>query len=260
MSKESVSAVIITKNEEEKIRYCLESIKWVDEIVIVDDLSTDRTVEICQEYGAKIISHKSEGNFDRQRNIGIDNASSEWIFQLDADEIVPEALKKEIQELLAQSVEFSAYQICRKNFFLGHFMRYGGFYGQHWIKLFKKSAARYIGRSVHETLEVQGKLGTIKADIEHYPFQSFSQQIARMNMYSSVEAKIMAEENTTPDIKKIRYNLTIKPLKRFWKMYIKKKGYKDGMYGLIFAILFTFGPMLRFMKYWEITKDKTENA
>lgn len=256
----TVSVVIITKNEEDKIARCLEKVKWADEIIIVDDLSTDRTVEICQEFGAKVISHKSCGNFDRQRNIGIDNARGEWILQMDADEIVPEGLKKEIQMLVSADSDYAGFQIRRKNFFLGHFMGYGGFYGPYWVKLFRRSAGRYTGRSVHETLKLEGKLGTIKVDIEHYPFQSISQNIERTNMYTTVVAKLMKEEKGALDKKELRYNLTIRPLKNFWKMYVKKRGYKDGMYGLIFCILFTFGPMLRWMKYWELSKDVKQKA
>ena len=119
MSKESLTVVIITKNEQDKIARCLESVKWADEIIIVDDLSEDRTVEICQKYGAKVISHKSYGNFDQQRNIGIDNASSDWILQMDADEVVSEKLKEEIQKIVSNPTnKFVAYKIRRQNFFL----------------------------------------------------------------------------------------------------------------------------------------------
>ena len=255
MLKEKLSVVIITKNEEDKIARCLESVKWADEIIVVDDLSTDRTVEICQKYGTKIISHKSSGNFDQQRNIGIDNATSDWILQMDADEIVPEELRKEIQKAISRNSEFSGFQFRRKNFFLGHFMRYGGFYGPYSLKLFKRGKGRYV-KPVHEELKIDGDVAIINADIEHYPFQSIAQNIERANMYTTLEAKLMKEENNLIDEKKIRYNLTIRPLKIFWKMYIKRKAYKDGMYGLIFSILFAFGPMLRWMKYWELVRDK----
>lgn len=252
MPESAISVVIITKNEEDKIARCLESVKWADEIVIVDDLSEDNTPEICKQYAAKVISHKSDGNFDQQRNIGIDNAASDWILQMDADEIVPKELKEEIQKAVSGNSGFSGFQFRRRNFFLGHFMRYGGFYGPYSLKLFKKSAGRYVGHSVHETLKVEGKIGTIAADIEHYPFQSIAQNIARTNMYSTVGAKIIWEENNLSLQRKIRYNLTVRPLKAFWKMYVKRKAYLDGMHGLIFSLLFTFGPMLKWMKYWEL--------
>lgn len=257
MPKQTLAVVIITKNEEDKIARCLQSVKWADEIIVVDDLSEDKTVEICQSYGAKVISHKSYSNFDQQRNIGIDNATSDWMLQMDADEIVPGNLKQEIQKVISENTGYTAFQFRRKNFFLGHFMRYGGFYGPYALKLFKTAKGRYF-RRIHETLKVEGKIGTIQADIEHYPFQSIAQNIERANIYTSIEAKSMLDEDDLSYQKKIKYNLTIRPLKIFWKMFIKRKAYKDGMYGLIFSILFTFGPMLKWMKYWELIRDKDE--
>ena len=172
--------------------------------------------------------------------------------QMDADEIVSEDLRREIKKAILENSEFSGFQFRRKNFFLGHFMQYGGFYGPYSLKLFKRNTGLYIGRSVHETLKVEGKIGTIKADIEHYPIQSIAQYIERINMYTTVEAKLMREENNEIGKKKIKYNITIRPLKIFWKMYIKRKAYKDGVYGLIFSIIFTFNPMLKWIKYWEL--------
>ena len=253
-----LSVVVITKNEEDKIVRCLESVKWADEIIIVDDKSRDRTVEICRGLGARVISHQSDYNFDRQRNLGIDQARGEWILQMDADEIVPMELKSAIQKAISEPSDYSAFKFRRKNFFLGHFMRYGGFYSGYLVKLFKRRAGHYIGHDIHETIRIQGKLGTIQADIEHYPFKSISQNIERNNLYSTARARIMLQDFGASKTSEIRANLTHRPLKSFWKMYVKRRGYRDGMYGLVFCILFSFGPMLRWMKYWELIRNKNE--
>lgn len=260
MSNQKLSVVIITKNEEGKIARCLESVKWADEVIVIDDLSQDRTVEICQEFGARVISHKSEGDFDRQRNIGIDNASGNWILQMDADEIVPEGLKEEIQKVIeSQGSRFIAYKIKRQNFFLGHFMRHGGWF-IHYIKLFKKGKARYVGRSVHETLKVDGPVGTIDEPIKHFPFNSIEQFIERQNFYTSVEARLMYEDKGEMSARKVKYNLTIRPLKLFWKVYIKKRGFLDGMHGFLFAILNSWVYFLRWVRYWEICNLKSRGS
>lgn len=259
MLERALSVVIITKNEQDRITRCLESVKWADEIIVVDDFSTDKTVEICRKYGAQVTPHDLQENFAQQRNLGIDKAKGSWILQMDADEIVPEELRNEIQKAVSCNSEFSGFQFRRKNFFLGRFMRYGGFYGPYSLKLFKRGKARYVGQ-IHEELKVDGQIGVIGADIEHYPFQSISQNIERNNIYSTIRAKLMKEEKGPLSEKELRHNLTIRPLKTFWKMYVKKRGYKDGMYGLIFCILFTFGPMLRWMKYWELSKDVKQKA
>ncbi|UCB57626.1 MAG: glycosyltransferase family 2 protein [Candidatus Omnitrophota bacterium] len=258
MPKERLSVVIITKDEEERLARCLESVRWADEIVVVDDLSTDRTAEICRQFGAKVISHKSEGNFDRQRNIGIDNANGEWILQMDADEVVSEELKEEIKRAIASDGGFAAYKIKRKNFFLGHFLQYGGWF-LYYIKLFRKHKARYVGRSVHETLRVDGEIGQMSEPIKHFPFSSIEQFIERQNFYSSVEARLMYEDKGRLPKRMVRYNLTVRPLKLFWKLYIKKKGFRDGMYGLLFAALNSWTHFLRWAKYWEIYNNADES-
>ncbi|MCQ9208142.1 MAG: glycosyltransferase family 2 protein [Omnitrophica bacterium] len=254
-NKASLSAVIITKNEEDKIALCLESIKWVDEIIVIDDLSTDKTVEICQKYGARVISHKSGGNFDRQRNIGINNASSDWILQMDADEIVSAELKQAIQKILVDGSGCAGYKFKRKNHFLGKPLLYGGWYHD-FLRLFKKNAGKYVGASVHELIDVQGKIGQINADMEHHLCRDISQLIERHNYYTSVEAKRLLRERGLVSSKEIRYHLGIKPLKLFWKTYVKRQGFRDGIHGFIYCILDSYIHCLKWAKYWELTRGK----
>lgn len=252
MSRSAFTIVIITKNEEDKIARCLESVKWADEIVVVDGFSTDRTVEICKRYGAKVIQHRFEGDFGQERNIGIDNSSGDWILQLDADEVVTEDFRNKIIKILNEEKEFVAYKFLRKNFFLGHFMRYGGWY-HYSLHFFKKGFARYKGK-VHHELIVDGKIGILNAELEHYPFQDLSQFIARQNRYTTHEAKEIVDLKGELDRKEIRYNVMMKPAKLFWKFYVKKKGFREGMYGLVFSVLFAWVHFLKWAKCWELTR------
>jgi len=248
----------MTKNEESKIRRCLESVKWADEIVIVDGYSTDGTIDICRQYNAKIIQHKFDGSFDTDCNIGIENASCDWILKIDADEVVADSLRKDIESVLEDDRGFSAFKFRRKNFFLGHFMRYGGWY--HYIlSLFKKGKAYYKG-SIHETLVVNGKVGQIEGDCEHYPFNSISEFMERHNRYSTIEAQKILDNRGILDMKVINYNLKIKPLKRFWKFYIKKQGFREGVHGFIFSILFAWVHFLNWAKYWEMVKERINDS
>ena len=249
----SIAAVIITKDEEKRVSRCIEGVRWVNEIVVVDDFSQDDTVGSCRNLGAKVIIHKSDGNFDRQRNIGIDNAGSEWILQLDADEVVGERLKEKILGAINDPGEYSAFKFKRKNYFLGHFLRYCGEYN-YYTKLFRRDKARYIGKSVHETLEVPGEAGIIDADIDHIVFESLTQYIDRQNFYSSIESKLLLDEKGILPIKVIKRNLTIKPIKLFWKLYVRKNGYKDGMYGFIWCLMQSVRRILIWSKYWELIK------
>lgn len=255
-SRRKLSVVIITKNEEDKIESCLKNLEWIDEIVIVDDMSTDSTVEICRKYTNKIIRRKSNNNFDRQRNIGIDNASGDWILQMDADEVITKKAKERIKEVLDNPGDFAGFKFKRKNFFLGHFMKYGGWYHD-FLRLFKGGGSgRYVGESIHETLKIDGKVGIIDADIEHYPFKSLSQFLERQNFYTSVDAKLMLKQKGASGKSEIRYNLTIRPLKLIWKSFIKKKGFKEGMYGFLFSVLNAWGHFLKWAKYWELLQKE----
>ena len=247
----TLSAVVLTKNEEARIVRCLDSLRWVDEIVVVDDESTDRTRQICQQCGATVLVRRSEGDFDHQRNAGIDAAQGEWIFQLDADEVVPLALREEIRRILQRSGDIVAYRVSRVNYFLGHEMRYGG-WGWDGVKLFKRSAARYVGHSVHETLAVDGPIGELAPPIWHYPFQSLTQFVERQNFYTTVEARLLREAQPRVSRGRLWYQLVIRPVKLFWKSYVKKHGWREGTYGLVFGALFAWIEFLKWAKYWAL--------
>ncbi|MBI4974707.1 MAG: glycosyltransferase family 2 protein [Candidatus Omnitrophica bacterium] len=245
----TISAVIITFNEELNIRRCLESIKWVDEIVVVDGGSQDKTVEIAKGYGAKVITHKFEGDFGLERNIGNENATSDWILALDADEEIPEATRKAIEEILKDNPKVSAYNVLRNQYFLGFFLRYGG--RQHRIVNFYKRGKAHFEGKVHHLVRVDGVVRDADFAINHYPFNSISQFIQKHDRYTTYEADEMFEKFGSGKLAEVRYNLTWKPAKIFFKTYIKKKGYKDGVHGLIFCILFSWSYFIRWAKYWE---------
>ncbi|MFH1867656.1 MAG: glycosyltransferase family 2 protein [Candidatus Omnitrophota bacterium] len=255
-TRKRLSAVILTKNIEDKVRDCLESIRWADEIVVVDGFSTDKTVEICREYNARIVQHEFGGDFGQERNIGIDNSSGDWILQLDGDDVVTEGFKNEMVKILQKEDRFAAYKFWRKNFFMGHFMRYGGWYHRS-LHLFKKGFALYQGK-VHHELIVNGEIGSLDAEIEHYPFDNFSQFVTKQNRYTDIESKEILELKGVLDRKEILYNIKIKPVKLFWKFYVKKQGFKEGVYGFIFSVLFAWVHFIKWVKYWELVRDKLE--
>lgn len=254
MKKASISAVILTKNEERNIRKCLESLKWVDEIIIVDGFSTDKTVEIAKSYGAKIVEHKFEGDFGLERNIGNENATSDWILALDADEVIPENTRKEIENILENGSEFDAYNVPRLQYFLGKPLLYGGRYHS-IVNFFRKGKAKFEGK-VHHLVLVDGKTGELKNPIEHYPFHTISEYLQKHDRYTNYEAQEMFDKYKEGKLPEVKYNLGMRPLKLFFKGYFKKKGYKDGILGLMFSILFSWSHFLKWSKYWEICKSK----
>jgi len=251
MPRESLSVVLMTRNEESRLAHCLDQVKgWAEEIVVVDDESTDRTAEIARAYTPKVFIQRSQDNHDRQWNLGIEKSSSEWILHIDADEIVTPALKSAIDRALAQTDGVSAYDLMRLNFFLGRPMRTGGWRHRHRI-LFRKTKSRCIGQGIHVRLQVDGKIGFLDAEIEHYPFQSLTQFIDRQNHYTTVESEVLLKEKGKLPWKSVRYQMMVRPWKLFWKSYVKQGGCREGAVGFFFAALFAYFHHALWAKYWE---------
>ena len=249
-----ISIVIIAKNEEKKIARCLESIRWADDIIVVDGFSADKTCDIARSYGANVIQHKFTGSFADDRNIGMERARNDWVLQLDADEVVTEGFRQKAEEVLSKKEDAAVYKFRRKNFFLSRSMDHGGFH--HYIpNLVNKNLVRFEG-DIHETPVYKGKEGIIEADIEHYPFDSIGQFIERQNRYTDIAANGLFKKEGILNEREIKKNLVNKSFKIFWKSYIKKQGYKEGVYGLVFAILFALINFMKWAKYWEMAKNE----
>ena len=248
-ARQTITAVVLTKNEAAKIRQCLEAIRWVDEIIIVDGESTDGTPDICREYGARVITHPFGGDFGEERNLGNAHATKDWILQLDADDVVTAGFRRAAEQMLRIGTSHAAFRFRRTNRFLGHWMRFGG-WDHYSLHLFRRGKARYQGR-VHHALLVDGSIGALKAVVEHYPFDSLEQFVDRQNRYTTLEAKELVDLRGAFPPRELRYQIMVKPAKLFWKLYVKKQGFRDGMYGFMFSGLYSFVHFIKWAKVWE---------
>ncbi|MDD5428200.1 MAG: glycosyltransferase family 2 protein [Candidatus Omnitrophica bacterium] len=257
MQREKLSVVILTKNEADMVARCLESVKWADEIVIVDDNSKDDTVAVAKKYTDKIIINPLNGDFTKQRNMGTDNSSGDWILQMDQDESVTPELKCKILEILRGGTGHAAFRFKRSNNFCGKFLEFGGENSHRPMRLFKKGRARFTASDIRmdEALEVDGSVGDIDAVMEHYNFPDISRYVVRQDFYSTLEAKALFNKIGIIPEKKLRRELTFGPAKLFFKMYIKRQGCKDGIHGLVFAVLSAWRRFLIYAKYWELNKE-----
>jgi len=258
--RETISAVIMTKNCEHLVEGTLKSVcDWVDEIVILDGFSTDRTLEICRKYTDKIVQNRWSGyRFCTERNLGTSHATSQWCLHIDPDERATTAFRDDVLKMLDSHSPHAAYEFHKKNFFLGHWMRHGGWY-HYSLHLFRRGLAVYDG-VIHESLHVKGTIGRLESAIEHYPFTSISQFVSRHNGYSTREAQALEEKRGRISHDEVHYNLTRKPLKRFFKFYFKKKGFLDGLYGFIFSVLFAWVHFVNWAKYAELEQGKIYDA
>jgi glycosyltransferase involved in cell wall biosynthesis len=259
--KETISAVIMTKDCEKLVEGTLKSVaSWVDEIVVIDGFSSDNTVDICRRYTDKVFQNKWNGyRFSTERNLGIEKSTSDWCLHIDPDERATPAFKDVVLKMLQSQTPHSAFEFRKKNFFFGHGMRYGGWY-HYSLHLFRRKKAHYDG-VIHERLIVDGSVGKLEAAVKHYPFTSISQFIQRHNGYSLREALALRETAGELKDKEVQYNLKQKPIKRFFKFYVKKKGFLDGRYGLFFSVLYAWVHFLNWAKYWELVhKDFTNKA
>lgn len=195
MSKLSVA--IITYNEESIIRQTLESVKWADEIIVVDSGSTDRTVSICKEYTDKVF-HQDWLGYAKQKNLAIDMSTGDWILSLDADEPIEPALAEEIRSIISKSDAFDGYKIPRKTIFLGKWVRHGGWYPDLNLRLFRKGKGRFVERAVHESLHVDGVIGRTRHAIIHYAYPSIESYLTKLNKYSTLAVQVMTEKNLHP--------------------------------------------------------------
>ncbi len=258
--KQTLSAVIMSFNSADLIEGTLKSVSgWVDEIIVIDGFSTDNTVAVCERYGAKVFQHKWSGyRFCEERNLGIEKSTSDWCLHIDPDERATPEFKNAALELLSSEPKHNAYEFHKRNFFMGHKMRFGGWY-HYSLHFFKRDKAKYEG-IIHENLKVDGSIGRIEACIEHHPYPSIMHFASRHNNYSSREAAMLLEENKSMSEADILYNLKKKPLKRFWKFYFKKLAILDGRPGLVFSVLYAWVHFLNWVKYWELTRIKNNQV
>lgn len=246
----SISAVVITYNEEANIERCLQSLSFVDEIVVVDSFSTDRTVEIARRYTDNVSQREFVG-FSDQKNASIELATSEWLLAVDADEVVTPELAEEICSVL-QNTGFDAYRVPRLTYFLGKPIRRCGWYPDFVVRIVRRSKARYGDRLVHESLMVDGPVGQLKKDLLHFSYNELDDVVRKMIGYSCKAARQKYIEGHRARLA----DLLFRPGLTFLKKYILQQGFRDGLRGFMICALSQCGVFLRYAALWEMSLRK----
>ena len=237
-----LSVTVIALNQEANIGPCLESVSFADEIVVVDTGSTDRTVELARAYTDRVLDAPWEG-FGRTKNYALDQARGDWVFSLDTDERVPEALQAEILAVVRADGPVNGYRVPRKNYFCGRWIRYLGWYPDYTLRLFRRGRGRFRDREVHEEVEVTGPVGVLQTPLEHYSYRSVSEYVTRMDRYARLAAQELAKGGRRP----YPGELVFRPFFTFLHLYVIRRGFLEGATGYDLAVLMS---MYKFLKYY----------
>ena len=249
----SLSAFIICCNEERNIERCLESVKWCDEIVIVDSGSTDRTLEIARRYTDKIFSREWPG-FVAQKRFALTQCTSEWVLNIDADEVVSPELRAQIFMVLADASahgkQINGYSLSRVVFYMQRWWRRGGWYPEYRLRLCRRSATTWGGEDPHEKASVTGATRKLDGELQHYTYTNLTSQMHSLNKFSETAAQTMFKNGEHYSI----FKLLIRPIARFFKFFILKSGFREGFPGFLVACIEAYYVFLKYAKLWELEK------
>jgi len=255
MASLQLSVALATYNEADNLARCLESIRQLaDEIIVVDGSSTDQTRTIAKQFGAKVFKVKNLPMFHTNKQVAVNKASGDWILQLDADEIVTPQLADEIKLALTQP--FAAFYVPRKNYFLGRWLTKGGQYPDYVIRLFRRGKAIFPQRSVHEQLQVDGRVRYLKQPLLHYTAPTFSRYLTNANRYTSLTATNLSAQNVKLNQFNLLNYLLVKPVATFASLFFRHKGFVDSMPGFIFAFFSGLHWPIAYLKYWEAHESR----
>lgn len=241
-----ITAIIPTYNEEATLRKALESVRFADELLVVDSFSTDKTLAIAEEFGARIIQ-REYGYSASQKNWAIPQAKNKWIFLLDADEWLEQNAAAEIQRVLSNGPKHDAYWLPRENYFMGRKMRYGLWRNDRVIRLFRRDVCRYEDKRVHAEILCNGSIGTLKSPIGHNTYRGFSEMIRKTDRYTTWAAADRVNGKSVG-----AFDIVVKPWFAFFRDYFLKAGVLDGLPGFISASHTSWSKFIRAVKIWRM--------
>lgn len=249
-----LSVAIVTHNEEDNIRDALESVKWADEIVVVDSFSTDRTLDICREYTDKVFSIEWAG-FVEQKTKAVSMTIHQWVLVLDADERVTKELRDEILDVIKNNYSLNGYYLPRKNYFAGRWVKHGGWWPDYTLRFFRREKGSFKMREVHESIKINGNTGYLKNPIEHYTYKDINDYLKRMQNYSTLAAKELFKKGRRANI----IDVIFRPAATFCRMFFLQLGILDGIYGIILACLYSVYTYKKYSKLRKMVKTSYKN-
>lgn len=254
-SPATVSAIVVCFNEEDRIQGCLESLRWCDEIIVIDSYSTDRTPEICRRYTDRFIQREWTGYRD-QKAFAHSQASKDWVLLVDSDERVTAELKEEVLEALSQeNGRYAGYAVPRLVYYLHRWWRRGGWYPDYDVRLFRRDRASWGGSDPHEKILVNGPVRRLRHPLHHYSYRNIEDHVQRINRFTSISSTELRKNG-------VRWRLSdalLRPPFRFFRSYFLKRGFMDGFAGFYVAVAAGFYVFLKYAKLWELELEEKKN-
>jgi glycosyltransferase involved in cell wall biosynthesis len=245
-----LTVTVITRNEAANIAAALESVSWADETVVVDSHSTDDTVSIARRLATRVEVREWSG-YSAQKNFAADLASHDWILSLDADERVTPALASEIRQVLGTAPTFNGYRIPRVAWYLGRWIRSTDWYPDYQLRLYNRRAGRWNGRRVHESVAVDGPIGRLQREIEHYPYRDISHHLRTIDRYTT----LAAQDQLAAGRRASAWQTFFYPRFAFLRNYILRGGFREGSVGLVVSLLNSYYVFLKLAKLWELERQ-----
>jgi len=256
METNSIAVTIITFNEEQNIRRCLESVRWADEIIVVDSFSSDATVAICREYTDRIIQRQWPG-FREQKQFALEQAGCDWVLNLDADEqLSPNAIEQIQQEILRGNPAADGFIFPRQSYYLGRWIRHGGWYPDLKLRLVRRGHGRWVGANLHEKLEADGATTQLTGKILHYVYRDITHQLQTVASFSQAAAEEWHRNGKKFNL----LEMLLRPPLRFLAMYFWKGGMRDGLPGFIIAVITSYYVFLKYARLWELQRDRAQDG
>lgn len=281
---QNLTFTCIGRNEVNHLKTLLPSLLATGAAVVyVDCESSDGSFEYAQSLGCECFRRENNMNLNINKSFAMEQARTPWLFYIDPDERLPADLLAEVKSIVGTSPEHAkvsdatrqdkskglsvsnpscgsegpaAYRLKRKNYYFDRWLRYGGQYPDYQLRLFLKERGKFPNRHVHESLEIRGAIGLLKTPMEHYPYETVSQFFKKFDFYSSFEAGFLYDRGVRPGGKALLRFVVLKPLSRFFRRYLLKRGFRDGIPGLMAALGDAWGWVVRYIKLWEIHKNK----
>jgi len=248
-----LSVIIITKNEEFHIAKCLESVKWADEIIILDSGSSDETVSICRQFTQHVFETDWQG-FGIQKQRALNKATGDWVLSIDADEIITPELRYEIEQAINQN-QHDAFLLPRLSNYCGKLIKHGGWYPDYILRLFRRDLGRFSDAIVHEIVIVNDKISKLNSPILHDSYKDLAEVLRKMDSYSTLGAKLLFEKGVKSSVSKA----VLKGAWTFWRTYVFRRGFLDGSHGLMLAIYSSETTYYKYLKLWELQTQFKSN-